>query len=120
MANIFDERNFEGVFTDRKTRETAALAADEVVKARGSVLYGKVTESGYLNFTTEKKPGDTHKILCIGTKALALLAPENEDYILEERVQDEGILYEMQKQIKFLTTELELARKGQGGTSGPQ
>lgn len=102
MAALFSSNQFIDFISDQVTAETAAKVANEEVANRGKTLYGTYTENGYFGFSTEKEPGDTHKIIVLGVRPLALFDEEDDSKLIQERTTDTDKMRAMEEHIRAL------------------
>jgi len=112
---FFSLENFTSL-PNKQDREVAANTANDVVKDRGTVFYGRFLKDGTgVDFTTERKATDSHVLIGIGIRQMAEFAP-TKTYIQTSSVDEERILESQKMYIAQLERENKNLRGGPNGT----
>lgn len=75
---VFDFRVFLGRCIDAVQARWMAEIADKTLEKQSFVLYGRFVNGEYVDFSSVKKPGDTHCILCYAQKQMVMPIEEYE------------------------------------------
>lgn len=69
--------------------ELAAKIANEIIDKQGMVLYGNLYVGRADNFTSDKKPQDTHVGIAVGLTEMGIFEPAEEELVLDKVTSDE-------------------------------
>lgn len=67
---VYDYKSFLGACVTAAQAQEIAEISDEVLNQASFVLYGRFVSGEYLDFTSKKKPGDTHCLLAYAAKQM--------------------------------------------------
>ena len=108
--------NFKDIGFDHNTADAAAKHCNSLIDDNGQVLHGNVLEDGsYINFTSERKPTDTHVLIGIGTSETGLFDNRSKP-IKKEKLTQAQVDSVFEKHNRKLETENDFLRKKNGIT----
>jgi hypothetical protein len=114
FGRIFHPINFKDLVTEDQA-EAIAKKADALIEGNAHLVFGIFTkDGGAINFTSEKKQGDTHVALLMGPEAMAALSPIGAD-LKRERYSDNETVKSQHQLIKELQAEVRQLRGKSNG-----
>lgn len=75
---VFDYKSFLGTCITAMHAQEVSKIADDVLNSASFVMYGKYVSGKYVDFSSDKKPGDTHCILAYGEKRMRTVNDSDE------------------------------------------